>query len=332
MSSILDWGDVAHSRLTRTIRWGDDLVAELQHCSNGSVPDRTVGEIEDWSESAAFFINFLLDGHSAKQLETLGYDPRHQVPVDRLSDYSAPRLRSEMLMRVTLLKKWFDEFTSGLTATEGLHHQILAILAEQPESKPLGRTSLQLRLRVETRPLVDALEYLQGQRLLEFNSTEGLIRLTASGKNRAKTIVQRSSGMSQYRPHDLIFFCYAREDFDTVQKIHNLVNDDGFNTWWDHVNLMPGQDWDHEIASAIELAAICLVFLSTNSVEKTGYVNKEIKRILDKMDMMPEGKVFLMPLRLDDCLVPRRLSKWQVLDYCQADWQKRLIAGLRHAL
>lgn len=130
----------------------------------------------------------------------------------------------------------------------------------------------------------------------------------------------------------LVFFCYASEDCDTVEKIYEVVDENGFKTWWDHRNLMPGQDWDKEITLAIEEAAICLVFLSNNSVHKTGYVNKEIKLILDKMDMMPEGRVFIVPIRLDDCAIPNRLSKWQVLEYSQSNWEEQLIAGIRHAL
>lgn len=331
MSSMLEWGNTAHSRLTRTIRWGEDLVAQLQRVPNGTTPNAIVGEIQDWSESTAFFINFILDGQSARQLETLGYDPKREIPVDRIFEYNTPRLRSEMSMRVTLLKKWFDELMESLSATEKLHHKVLTILLEKSD-EPILRSVIQMRLKIETRPLLDTLDYLQRQQLLTFNNSDDLVRLTARGKVQAKKLTKRDNRVAIYQPHDLIFFCYAREDFDSVQSIHELVDENGFNTWWDHVNLMPGQDWDHEIATAIERAAICVVLLSNSSVEKTGYVNKEIKRILDKMDMMPEGKVFIMPFRLDDCPIPRRLGKWQVLDYSQADWQKRLISGFRHSL
>lgn len=55
--------------------------------------------------------------------------------------------------------------------------------------------------------------------------------------------------------------------------------------------------------------------LSKNSIEKEGYYQKEIKKVLDVADQKPEGTIFIIPLRLNDCKPPRRLSKWQYVDY-----------------
>ncbi len=113
MSSILDWGDTAHSRLTRTIRWGEDLVAKLQRVRNGTTPDRLLGEIEDWNESTAFFVNFVLDGHSARQLETLGYEhfdyeriyDMERRPLYRLIFCSRHELGAKIWRRVSRKKR-----------------------------------------------------------------------------------------------------------------------------------------------------------------------------------------------------------------------------------
>jgi hypothetical protein len=136
----------------------------------------------------------------------------------------------------------------------------------------------------------------------------------------------------QERPGPLIFFSYAREDYRQVSRIHDFVKEFGFKTWIDRNDLVPGQDWDYEISTVIDSASACLVFISSRSVGKTGYVNKEIKKILDRMDLLPEGKILMIPVRLDDCPIPRRLQRWHVLDFQDSDFRSRLISAIRHVL
>ena len=64
--------------------------------------------------------------------------------------------------------------------------------------------------------------------------------------------------------------------------------------WLDEESLLPGQDWDMEIQSALRKADVILVCLSKNSVTKEGYVQKEIKKSLDIADEKPEGELFLI--------------------------------------
>jgi hypothetical protein len=54
-----------------------------------------------------------------------------------------------------------------------------------------------------------------------------------------------------------------------------------------------------------------LVCLSDDSLNKRGYIQKEIKFALDAADEMPEGTIFIIPVRLTPCEVPDRLSAWQ---------------------
>ena len=43
------------------------------------------------------------------------------------------------------------------------------------------------------------------------------------------------------------------------------------------------------------------VFLSVDSVTKEGYLQKEIRQALDVANEKPEGSIFLIPARLDNC-------------------------------
>jgi hypothetical protein len=50
-------------------------------------------------------------------------------------------------------------------------------------------------------------------------------------------------------------------------------------------------------------------------VTKRGFLQKEIREILDVADTLPAGFVFLIPVILEQCPIPSRLSQWQWVTY-----------------
>lgn len=66
----------------------------------------------------------------------------------------------------------------------------------------------------------------------------------------------------------------------------------------------PGLTGEVEIPKAIDTSDVILVCLSKNSVNKEGYVQKEIAFALDKALEKPEGAIFIIPVKLEDCEVP----------------------------
>jgi hypothetical protein len=69
--------------------------------------------------------------------------------------------------------------------------------------------------------------------------------------------------------------------------------------------------------------------LSQRSINKAGYVQKEIKFALDVADEQPEDTIFLIPLKLEECDVPERLSRWQWVNLFSANGYERLLKALR---
>ena len=69
--------------------------------------------------------------------------------------------------------------------------------------------------------------------------------------------------------------------------------------------------WDPEIRKAVRQSDLILVCLSRSSINKAGYIQKETKFVLDVADEQPEGTIFVIPLKLEECDVPERLSQWQ---------------------
>ena len=131
-----------------------------------------------------------------------------------------------------------------------------------------------------------------------------------------------------------VFLCHAKEDKPTVRELYRQLTAEGWlDVWLDEVNLFPGQEWDIEIEKAVEQADIVVVCLSTRSLNKEGYVQKELRFVLNIADEKPEGTIFVIPLRLDECVVPRRLRSWQYADYFPKDERarayERLLVSLR---
>jgi len=84
-----------------------------------------------------------------------------------------------------------------------------------------------------------------------------------------------------------------------------------------------------EIIKAVRESNIVLVCLSTKSVQKTGFIQKEIKLALDATDERPEGKIFLIPARIDDCDIPSRLKSRQWVDLFDERGFERLVLALK---
>jgi formylglycine-generating enzyme required for sulfatase activity len=104
---------------------------------------------------------------------------------------------------------------------------------------------------------------------------------------------------------------------------------DGFQPWLDEEDLLPGQDWRLEIPNAVRVADVVIVCLSRASISKTGYVQEEIKLALDAADQQPEGAIFLIPLKLEDCDIPTRLRRWQWVNFFEEKGYDKLTRALR---
>ncbi|HKP54954.1 MAG TPA: toll/interleukin-1 receptor domain-containing protein [Chloroflexia bacterium] len=116
--------------------------------------------------------------------------------------------------------------------------------------------------------------------------------------------------------HDSIrvFLCHASEDKPTVRDVYFRVRAAGFSVWLDEEDLLPGQDWRVEIPRAVKHSDVVLVCLSKRAVTKAGYVQKELGSALDIAEEQPEGTIYLIPVRLEECEVPNRLEQWQRVD------------------
>ena len=102
-----------------------------------------------------------------------------------------------------------------------------------------------------------------------------------------------------------VFISYARQDSDAAQRLYNnLTSGTNLKPWLDTKDLLPGQTWNLEIRKAIKKSRYFIALFSSTSVQKRGYIQKEFKFALDVLDEFPEGEIFAIPVRLNNCEVP----------------------------
>jgi hypothetical protein len=112
-----------------------------------------------------------------------------------------------------------------------------------------------------------------------------------------------------------IFISYAREDYKIAKQIYDFLVLQGQEPWFDKERLLPGQKWESAIQSAIRESHFFIALLSPNSIEKRGYVQKELRAGLDMLDKIPDSQIFLIPVRLAECEpIHERLRELQWLD------------------
>ena len=121
-----------------------------------------------------------------------------------------------------------------------------------------------------------------------------------------------------------VFLCHSSGDKPLVRELYSRLSAEGWiDPWLDEEKLYPGHDWDLEIEKAVESADVVIVCLSNGSVTKEGYVQRELRFVLDIALTKPEETIFIVPVRLEECQPPRRLRAYQYVDYFPKDQRER---------
>ncbi len=130
-----------------------------------------------------------------------------------------------------------------------------------------------------------------------------------------------------------VFLCHSSNDKPAVRELYQKLRAEPWiQPWLDEEEIFPGADWNMEIEKAVEAADAIIVCLSKGSITKEGYIQRELRIVLDFADYKPEGTLYIMPVRLEDCEPPRRLRAWQYADYFEGQRDRalnRLLVSLK---
>jgi hypothetical protein len=144
---------------------------------------------------------------------------------------------------------------------------------------------------------------------------DGLGTLSARGKRGFRFVAHN-------KPR--VFIAYVQEDLSFARKLYRALEERGFHPWLDKKRLMPGQNWPRAIETAIQTSDFFVACFSRRAISKRGSFHSELRYALFCAAKVPLDEIFLIPIRLDDCVVPNRISKQiQYLDLFP-DWETGL--------
>lgn len=131
-----------------------------------------------------------------------------------------------------------------------------------------------------------------------------------------------------------VFVAYAVEDLAIVKRLCDALRAAGCSPWLDKDRLMPGQNWTQSIERAISDADAFVACFSPRSVSKHGQFQSELRHALECAGKRPLEEVFLVPVRLERCVVPPRVAEQVQYVDLFPDWErgvKRLVRSIRRA-
>lgn len=128
--------------------------------------------------------------------------------------------------------------------------------------------------------------------------------------------------------NDKVFISYAKEDYETAERLFNFLNINRFDPWIDKKKLLPGQDWNTEIRLALRKADFIVILLSKTSVAKRGYVQREFRLALEYCEEKLDTDIYIIPCKIDDCEVPEKLSKYQWVELNNKDSFELILSSL----
>jgi TIR domain len=123
-------------------------------------------------------------------------------------------------------------------------------------------------------------------------------------------VIPERAGAPRTKPPK-IFICHANEDSAAAEEIYERLKEDDYDPWLDKRSLIAGQKWDYEIKKAVKEADFFVVLLSQNSVGKKGYIQREFKLAMETLEEVPDGQIYLIPIKIDDCLIPYQFAAFQ---------------------
>jgi hypothetical protein len=115
----------------------------------------------------------------------------------------------------------------------------------------------------------------------------------------------------RFEPYILpkVFIAHVTEDAAAAESIYNALEAEGFSPWMDSRKLLPGQNWPRAIENAIDTSDFFVACYSDRSVNKRGGFQAEIRYALDCARRMPLDQIFLVPVRLNACRLPRSIQR-----------------------
>jgi hypothetical protein len=124
-----------------------------------------------------------------------------------------------------------------------------------------------------------------------------------------------------------VFLCYAPDDEQAVRELNARLTQDGVDAWFSGDRLLPGQNRDLEIGRAVRESDAVIVCLSSH-FNRPGIQQREARLALDTAMEQPEGEIYIIPARLEECEIPANLADFQAVDLFRSGGYEKLSRSL----
>lgn len=111
------------------------------------------------------------------------------------------------------------------------------------------------------------------------------------------------------RQANRVFLAYVEEDSAEVERLYHRFEAAGLAPWMDRKKLLPGQNWPRSLEMAIGISDFFVACFSRKAVSKRGHFQAELRYALQCASRLPLDEIFLIPIRLDECTVPARITR-----------------------
>ncbi len=104
-----------------------------------------------------------------------------------------------------------------------------------------------------------------------------------------------------------VFICYSRADQDFAHQLVEDLTEYEVSVWMDVRSIPHGANWDMEVQKGLDASDILLVLLSPSSAAS--------QNVADEWSYFIEKNKPILPLMIEPCEVPFRISRRQRVDF-----------------
>jgi len=125
-----------------------------------------------------------------------------------------------------------------------------------------------------------------------------------------------------------VFICYASEDIKQAKELYSYLQLNRYEPWLDKEKLKVGDNWDFKIRQALKNSDFVILLLSSTSINKRGYFQREFKLALKYLEEKLIDDTYILPILLDECNVPEQLNSIQWIKYSEENFKNEIIEAL----
>jgi hypothetical protein len=129
-----------------------------------------------------------------------------------------------------------------------------------------------------------------------------------------------------------VFISYSRVDLTFVEALNEFLEKVGLSTWFDKKSLLPGQKWETIIEDEIPISRVFLTCLSKAALDKRGHFHVEQNLAAQAALRIPPGELFIIPVLLGDCEIPRSFRQYQTVNLVEPGAIEMLLVSFSAAL